>query len=168
MRADGERFFARLDANRDGRIDSEERMTYENEIAPEVQSNSQWKRTRQEIVAEARTGDEADRRDRRRHWDRNIDGYQLDGLQGAARYGLLNLPEPVSGADADFNRIVTLDEFRSAAAYRFQLLDSDRSGRLTFKQLEVLVPSRPKEGRRSKRPKNKVDTRIGLPLPAGD
>ena len=164
MRADAERFFTRLDANQDGRIDSEERMTYESEIAPEVQSNSQWKQTRQEIAAEALSGD--DRRDRRRRWDKNIDGYQLDGLQGAARYGLLNLPEPVSGADADFNRIITLDEFRSAALYRFQLLDSDRSGRLTFQKLEVLVPSRPKDGRRVKRPKNAVDTRVGLPLPA--
>ena len=164
MRADAERFFTRLDANQDGRIDSEERMTYESEIAPEVQSNSQWKQTRQEIAAEALSGD--DRRDRRRRWDKNIDGYQLDGLQGAARYGLLNLPEPVSGADADFNRIITLDEFRSAASYRFQLLDSDRSGRLTFQKLEVLVPSRPKDGRRVKRPKNAVDTRVGLPLPA--
>ena len=166
MRGDAERFFARLDDNQDGRIDSEERMTYENEIAPEVQSNSQWKQTRQEIAAEARSND--GRRDRRRRWDKNIDGYQLDGLQGAARYGLLNLPEPVSGADADFNRIVTLDEFRRAASYRFQLLDSDRSGRLTLQKLEVLIPSRPKDGRRAKRPKNAVDTRIGLPVPAGD
>ena len=166
MRADAERFFSRLDANQDGRIDSEERMTYESEIAPEVQSNSQWKQTRQEIAADALSGD--DRRDRRRRWDKNIDGYQLDGLQGAARYGLLNLPEPVSGADADFNRIITLDEFRSAALYRFQLLDSDRSGRLTFQKLEVLVPSRPKDGRRVKRPKNAVDTRVGLPLPGGN
>ena len=166
MRADAERFFSRLDTNQDGRIDSEERMTYESEIAPEVQSNSQWKQTRQEIAADALSGD--DRRDRRRRWDKNIDGYQLDGLQGAARYGLLNLPEPVSGADADFNRIITLDEFRSAALYRFQLLDSDRSGRLTFQKLEVLVPSRPKDGRRVKRPKNAIDTRVGLPLPAGN
>jgi Ca2+-binding EF-hand superfamily protein len=167
MRADGERFFGRLDANEDGRIDSEERMTYESQIAPEVQSNSQWKRTRQEMAAEAHSRNDSDRRDRRR-WDKNIDGYQLDGLQGAARYGLLNLPEPVSGADADFDRVVSLDEFRRAASYRFQLLDSDRSGRLTLKQLEALVPSRPKNGRRVKRPKNAVDTRIGVPLPAGD
>ncbi len=166
MRTDAERFFVRLDANQDGRIDSEERMTYESEIAPEVQSNSQWKRTRQEIAAEAASGD--DRRDRRKRWDKKIDGYQLDGLQGAARYGLLNLPEPVSGADSDFNRIITLDEFRSAALYRFQLLDSDRSGRLAFQQLEGLVPSRPKAGRRVKRSKNAVDTRVGLPLPAGN
>jgi Ca2+-binding EF-hand superfamily protein len=159
MRTDAERFFAALDGNRDGRIDSEERMTYESQVAPEVQVNSQWKRTRQETAA-AR-GD-------RRQWDNNIDGYQLDGLQGAARYGLLNLPEPVAGADADFDRFVSLDEFRRAASYRFQLLDSDRSGKLTLQKLEVLLPSRPKEGRRAKRPKNAVDTRIGLPLPEGD
>jgi Ca2+-binding EF-hand superfamily protein len=159
MRADAERFFAALDDNRDGRIDSEERMKYESEIAPEVHVSSQWKRTRQQSAA--------DRGDRRQ-WDNNIDGYQLDGLQGAARYGLLNLPEPVAGADADFDRFVSLDEFRRAASYRFQLLDSDRLGKLTLQKLEVLLPSRPKDGRRVKRPKNGVDTRIGLPLPEGD
>jgi Ca2+-binding EF-hand superfamily protein len=168
MRADAERFFAALDVNRDGRIDSEERMTYESKIAPEVQVNSDWKRTRQETAAEARSSDDSDRGNRRRRWSNEIDGYQLDGLQGAARYGLLNLPEPVAGADANFDRFVSLDEFRSAASYRFQLLDRDRSGRLTLKNLEVLLPSRPKEGRRGKRPKNAVDTRIGLPLPEGD
>jgi Ca2+-binding EF-hand superfamily protein len=167
MRADAERFFATLDGNRDGRIDSEERMTYESKIAPEVQVNSDWKRTRPEIAAEARSHE--DRRDRRRgRWENGVDGYQLDGLQGAARYGLLNLPEPVAGADADFDRYVSLDEFRRAASYRFQLLDSDRSGRLTFGQLEMLVPSRPKEGRRVKRRKDAVDTRIGIPVPLGD
>lgn len=168
MRADAERFFAALDVNRDGRIDSEERMTYESKIAPEVQVNSDWKRTRQETAAEAGSGDDSDRGKRRRRWSNEIDGYQLDGLQGAARYGLLNLPEPVAGADANFDRFVSLDEFRRAASYRFQLLDRDRSGRLTLKNLEVLLPSRPKEGRRVKRPKNAVDTRIGLPLPEGD
>ena len=159
MRADAERFFAALDGNRDGRIDSEERMKYESEIAPEVHVNSQWKRTRQQTAA--------DRGDRRQ-WDKDIDGYQLDGLQGAARYGLLNLPEPVAGADADFDRFVSLDEFRRAASYRFQLLDSDRLGQLTLQKLEALLPSRPKNGRRVKRPKNAVDTRVGLPLPEGD
>ena len=168
MRADAERFFAALDVNRDGRIDSEERMTYESEIAPEVQSNSNWKRTRQETAAETRSGDDPDRDDRRRRRGNDVDGYQLDGLQGAARYGLLNLPEPVAGADADFDRFVSLEEFRQAAAYRFQLLDSDRLGRLTLQNLEPLIPSRPKEGRRIKRPKNAVDKRIGLPLPGGN
>ena len=165
MRADAERFFAALDGNGDGRIDSEERMKYESEIAPEVQVNSQWKRTRQD--AQARSDDNRDRGDRRRR-DNGIDGYQLDGLQGAARYGLLNLPEPVAGSDANFDRFVSLDEFRRAASYRFQLLDSDRSGSLTLQNLVGLLPLRPQEGRRIKRPKNAVDTRIGVPVPLED
>lgn len=160
MRVDAERFFAVLDTDQDGKIDSEERMTYETKITPEVQVNSDWKRTRQEAAAEPA--------DRRRKWDRNIDGYQLNGLQGAARYGLLNLPEPVAGADANLDRLVTLDEFRNAAAYRFQLLDSDRTGRLTFQKLEALLPSRPMNGQRVKRPKKAVDTRIGVPIPMDD
>lgn len=166
MRADAERFFALLDGNEDGRIDSEERMTYEAEITPEVQVNSRWMRTRQEIAAEVRS-DQSPRRDPRQ-WDRDIDGYQIDGLQGAARYGLLNLPEPVAGADANLDRYVSLDEFRRAAEYRFELLDGDHAGRLTLKGLEVLLPSRPTQGRRGKRPKNAVDTRIAVPVPMDD
>ena len=166
MGADAERFFATLDRDQDRRIDSEERMFYEAQVTPEVQINSRWKLTREEAAAQKRSGENPDRR--RRRSNNEIDGYQLDGLQGAARYGLLNLPEPVSGADADFNRIVTLDEFRRAASYRFQLLDSDRSGRLTLQKLEVPIPSGRKDARRAKRPKNAVDTRIGLPVPAGD
>ena len=165
MQADAERFFATLDTDRDGRIGSEERMAYEARITPEVQINSNWKRTRQE-ASEARSREDRKREDRR---SRNtVDGYQLDGLQGAARYGLLNLPEPVSAADADFNRIVTLHEFRSAALYRFQLLDRSRSGRLTLDGLRAMLPSRPKDGSRVKRSKDAADTRIGVPLPSGE
>ena len=36
---------------------------------------------------------------------------------------LLNIPEPVAAADTDFNRAITLEEFRQAAIERFQLLD---------------------------------------------
>ena len=46
MRADADRFFARLDANHDGQIDPDERRTYEFEIAPEIQVNSDWRRIR--------------------------------------------------------------------------------------------------------------------------
>ena len=152
MQADAERFFARLDANRDGQIDPTEIKTYEWEIAPEVQVNSRWKRPR---------GD-ADWRRKDEH-----DGYHADGLQGAARYALLNIPQPVASADADFNRVVTLAEFRQAASYRFKLLDDRQQGRLTLQELETRLPTRP-EGRRAKQRKNKPDARIGLPLPDGD
>jgi hypothetical protein len=168
MEADADRFFARLDANRDGGIDPQEITAYEEEINPDVQVNSQWKRPRGDSAPKPKTennelafdGGSARRGDR-------YDGYRPDGLQGAARYGLLNIPQPVAGADADFNRLVTLAEFRQAAAYRFKLLDQRGQGRLTLAELEQRLPNRPK-GRPPRPGKDALDTRVGLPLPEGN
>lgn len=165
MQADADRFFARLDGNSDGKIDPDEIKTYEWEIAPEIQLNSQWRRTRAEAAAEPRRA-HRDNDDERPREDEH-DGYRTDGLQGAARYALLNIPQPVASADSDFNRLITLAEFRQAAAQRFKLLDGDNLGRLSLQQLETRQPPRPK-GRRAKARKNATDTRIGLPLPEGD
>ena len=150
MQADAERFFARLDDNGDGQIDPDERKTYEHEVAPEIQVNSDWRRQR---------GEEKQKQDA-------LDGYHKNGLQGAARYGILNLPQPVASADADFNRAVSLDEFRQAAAYRFKLLDGTNQGRLMLPELTERLPIRPK-GKRAKPRKNETDTRVGAPLPEG-
>ena len=95
------------------------------------------------------------------------DCYHVDGVQGAARYGLLNNPQPVASADADFNRVITLAEFRQAAADRFRLLDSQGQGRIGLQALEARLPTRP-EGRRAKPKKDRIDDRIGQPLPKGD
>lgn len=165
MQADADRFFARLDDNGDQQIDPEELVAYEWEIAPEIQVNSQWRQTRGQAAGEARTV--TDRGDGQRKSGDEHDGYNIGGLQGAARYALLNIPQPVASADADFNRLITLGEFRHAAAYRFHLLDGQRLGRLTLQELEARLPIRPK-GKRAKRPKGEPDARIGLPLPEGD
>ena len=117
MRADGLRFFQTIDGNRDGEVDPEELALYESEIAPEVQVNTNWKPSRQ-APAEAKAAKQGGAR-RGSHMDNYIDGYQPHGLQGAARYGLINLPQPVAGADADFNRGISLDEFQRAATQRF-------------------------------------------------
>jgi hypothetical protein len=172
MTADAERFFARLDSDRSGEIDPEELNLYETDIAPEVQVNSKWKRplgAAVPIAAPTAIGDHRKYRERPNRMGRDeVDGYQMHGLQGAARYGLLNLPEPVAGADADFNRGTSLDEFRRAALYRFQLLDSRQAGRLTLAELEPLLPSRPKEGSKVKRVKEARDDRVGQPFPKGN
>ena len=168
MLTDAERFFATLDSNQDGEIDPEELVIYETEIAPEVQVNSRWKRAPQPASEATKPDEPRGRGGRERRADRNIDGYQIHGLQGAARYGLLNLPQPVAAADADFNRGTTVDEFRRAATYRFQLLDSKRAGHLTLQELEPLLPERPKPGARLKSRKDPVDTRVGQPFPEGD
>jgi hypothetical protein len=168
--SDADRFFIRLDANHDGMIDPEERVAYEQEIAPEIQVNSKWKRPRGQrapLLKSAQGQDHRSGRGGRRRGEDRHDGYQIDGLQGAARYGLLNIPQPVASADADFNRAITQAEFRQAASNRFRLLDSHGRGRITLQELETRLPTRP-EGRRAKPPKHPVDTRIGLPLPKGD
>jgi len=161
MELDAGRFFARLDDNQDGQIDREELINYESVIAPEIQVNSNWRRARGEPAPQRPRDGE-----RRRSEDEH-DGYRLDGPQGAARYGLLNIPQPVAGADADFNRAISREEFRQAALYRFKLLDSSARGRLTLAELETRLPTRPK-GKRAKPRKGAPDTRIGLPLPEGN
>jgi hypothetical protein len=169
MQADADRFFARLDSNQDSQIDPDELKAYEWEIAPDVQVNSGWKRPRgQDAAAKPEPSSEPALGDR--SWkpkNDQHDGYRMDGLQGAARYGLLNIPQPVASADADFNRLITLSEFRLAASYRFKLLDGTGQGQITLPQLEARLPVRP-EGKRAKPRKNAVDTRVGLPLPQDD
>jgi len=174
LQADAERFFARLDTNHDGQIDPDELSTYEYEIAPDIQVMSRTKRVpgQPEPVVKAETPEDlpADPRLRRgRHHGDQIDaglGIGSD-LQGAARYGLLNMPEPVAAADTDFDRAVTLAEFKAAAIARFQLLDKTNSGKLTLAQLEAMphAPSTDKHHRRQN--EDAPDERLGNALPTG-
>ena len=166
MQADADRFFATLDSDRDGEIGPEELINYEWEIAPDVQVNSRVKRAPGEVAKSPRpanTEKDRDEGDFERQRVRILD----HGLQGGARYALLNIPEPVAAADADFNRAITLGEFRQAAAARFQLLDRFRQGRLSLQQLEAVrlalrVPREDADRRDAK------DTRYGNPLPPGN
>lgn len=184
MVADAERFFAKLDTDHDGEIGPEEIANYEYEIAPEIQVMSKTRPVAGERIPAAkkpRSDDDADAEDsddpvagahsQRRQRDRagEVDASLGIGgaLQGAARYSLLNIPEPVAAADIDFNRSITPEEFRQAAIARFQLLDSTHQGKLTLAQLEAM-PHAPKlDGKRPKHNDNAVDERIGNPLPTG-
>ena len=172
MRADAARYFAILDADHDGEIDPDELRVYEQDIATEVQVNSRWKRPREDVPASApaeapKRPEHHSRRGPGGFGDNGIDGYQMYGLQGAARYGLLNIPEPVAGADADFDRSITLDEFERAAARRFQILDTKQAGRLALQDLEARLPTRP-DGHKRARSLDDKDTRVGLPFPEGN
>lgn len=166
MQLDADRFFARLDSDHDGQIDPDEIRAYEWEIAPEIQVNSDWRRRRDQPAIAEQVKSDRDSDDGPRRHDEH-DGYRIDGLQGAARYGLLNIPQPVASADADFNRAITLIEFRQAASNRFKLLDEGGLGRITLPELEARLPLRPK-GKRAKPRKGTPDARIGLPLPEDD
>ena len=174
MQADADRFFATLDTSRDGQIDPDELVHYEWEVAPEIQVMSKTRRKQGDPapVVQADSSDDNRPRDRERdRQKRREESYASLGirgeLQGAARYSLLNIPEPVAAADGDFNRAISLNEFRQAALARFQLLDSGGRGSLTLVQLEAL-PHAPSTGRkRQKWGKDGTDPRIGNPLPTG-
>ncbi|MGE5563648.1 MAG: EF-hand domain-containing protein [Bacillota bacterium] len=178
MQADADQFFATLDTDHDGEIDPDELAHYEYEVAPEIQVMSRTRRApgqpapaaaRQADVDEFDLGDEPrPRKDRRRLHEEEYASLGLGGaLQGAARYSLLNLPEPVAAADFDFNRAITVQEFREAALERFQLLDKAHAGRISLAQLEAMphVPSA--DGRKRRFDEDAPDTRIGAPVPNG-
>ena len=77
---------------------------------------------------------------------------------------MLNIPQPVAAADADFNRGVSRDEFREAAAARFTLLDTAHAGRIGLAQLQALRDTMLTAARA--KPKAKaLDQRLGNPLP---
>ena len=158
MQADAERYFQILDTNHDGQIDPDELVHYEWTVAPEIQLNSRLRKARASGES-VKTDDEQSDEDREKR--RNLD----QGRQGAARYGLLNLPEPVAAADADLDRAISLQEFRQAALDRFRLLDTAHADRLSLQQLEALRAAALQERDRGKHRKNAEDMRIGVPLP---
>ena len=161
MQADAERFFATLDDDHNGEIEPEELANYEYEIAPDIQVMSRTRAAPGTSLPKPKTG----KGGRRATESMEVAALGLGGsLQGAARYGLLNMPEPVAAADTDFNRGVTLKEFRQAAIYRFALLDKAHANRLTLAELEAMRPIVTADGR-VKRPKDAPDTRVGNPLP---
>jgi Ca2+-binding EF-hand superfamily protein len=75
-----------------------------------------------------------------------------------ASLGLLNMSEPVTAADSNFNRGITVEEFHSAAGKRFDALDVDHRGSLSLDALERI---RPAPAARDKRnfddPSNQLD-----------
>jgi len=179
MEADAVRFFAKLDTNHDGQIDPDELAQYEYEVAPEIQVMSRTKRVPGQPAPAVKSSDSDDlaadegdsRRDRDRRRGRRDEDYASLGfggtLQGAARYSLLNMPEPVAAADTDFNRLISLDEFKAAALARFELLDKPHAGRIGLAQLEAMPHAPDPKKRRRKIDEDAPDTRIGDPVPTG-
>lgn len=69
------------------------------------------------------------------------------GRPGAARFSLINEPQPLRAADANLDYRVTPAEWAAAARVRFDELDADSDGRLAF--VELRMPGAPRlPGRR--------------------
>jgi hypothetical protein len=123
MVADALRFFDTLDLNHDGKLTPDEVGRYESVVAPETSIYS--------VIPD----DYFDRRRRQRDGDAMADSRDYGGAMGAGRYAWLNIPEPVVAADQDVDRIVTRDEFATAAAGAFERLDVLDRGRLRLQDL---------------------------------
>lgn len=145
MQQDAERFFALLDLNHDGEIDPDEITHYEDVVAPEVRTGEHYSFASIDAGGQETEGGRQEGRGGGHHRGGRTPGFFRgnDPHQGAGRFGLLDLPEPVVSADADFNRGVSLSEFRQAAVQRFLALDLDHHGYLTLSGLETIRPAPP-------------------------
>lgn len=145
MRADAAAFFRTLDTNHDGVIDGFEVQAYEQTVAPEILPHIDNLRAGEGFDPNV---DLADQRNTegpgssgRGSSGRGRGGFQMSqprepkgetGTQGAAVYSLINQPEPVAAADADFDGKITLAEFEAAADRHFDILDTKEQGYLTL------------------------------------
>ena len=160
MTADADRFFQALDVNHDGEIDPDEIARYENVIAPEVRTGRtptadlQGDGNRQDGRHGGYGGGGRGHGGGRTHRGGGGGGYGGGGPDAndearAGRYSLLEIPEPVASADADFNRGVSAKEFHKAAADRFRLLDIGHAGRLALPELESIRAAAASASRRA-------------------
>jgi len=157
--ADAERFFHRLDANGDGVIDGFEINAYEQTIAPEITALEGERPPGAQGGEGPHRGGGMGGGGRRgggmgRHGGGMGGGDQGGdpsagasggrpagaGREGAARYSLINEPEPVANADENIDGKVSLEEWRHATARRFAVLDKQKTGRLTLDELKGKVP----------------------------
>ena len=150
MQADAERFFALLDTNHDGEIDPDEITHYENVIAPEISSESALRDDLHMEAMPARAR-RAARRSRRPSPKRRATGGGAgfcrggdDQHQGAGRYGLLDLPEPVVSADTDFNRGVSRAGIPASGRTALPCARSSTTRAIShFADLETIRPAPP-------------------------
>jgi EF hand len=139
--ADADAFFDTLDLNHDGVLSSYEVAAYEHNIAPEILGYNV-------AVSDLRGARGLPGHNGGRLWLAQLAQPQVgleqpneahaiteDVPEGAAPFGLLQVPEPLAAADADFSGIIEKANFLKLADRRFDKLDSDQVGSLTLAKL---------------------------------
>ena len=66
--------------------------------------------------------------------DPTLGKYQKS-IQGASQYGLIDEPQPIRGADANYDFRISVDEWNNATAQRFGVLDTNGDGFITLDEL---------------------------------
>ena len=154
-------FFDTLDTDHDGVIDGLELGEYEQDVAPEILPQIEGLHSEEGMDPSLTYGDPNNEdtgrqtRSRRSSSNRPLPVPRGIGVQGAAVYSLLNVPEPVAAADTQFDGRITRAEFAAAIDRRFDLLDKANLGYLTLAglpmtPLQIEIVKRAKQ--RAKRP----------------
>ena len=139
--ADAGAFFDTLDLNHDGALSSYEVALYEHNVAPEILGYNV-------AVSDLRGARALPGHDGARLWLAQIASPQV-GLdqpneatahveaipEGAAPFSFLEVPEPLSAADADFSGIILKENYLKLADRRFNTLDHDQDGYLVLAKL---------------------------------
>lgn len=122
------RFFATLDLDHDGVIDGKELNRYEEALAPELHTSSydgDWGAKHSDDEGGGESGPT----------NHPVGSFMKDSPQGAGRFDLLRIPEPVASMDTNLNGRITRDEANDAAEYRFSVLDPHQRGYLLLAEL---------------------------------
>lgn len=119
--------FARMDANKDGKIDSADRAAHQAEMFDKLDADRNGSISRDEFANAHPPRGEGDRQARRGGPD-GQDGPRMGGRhRGGDRMGMMM----VRMADADKNGSVTQAEFTTAALAHFDRADANKDGQLT-------------------------------------
>jgi len=124
FRADALRFFAILDRGGKGFISSQDNTFYETELAPEITGFSPMVAQ----PAQPRTRDEDGQ-------PNAAANRYVKSVQGASQFSLINEPQPIRAADANFDYRISIEEWSRATDQRFRVLDLNKDGRLTLDEL---------------------------------
>jgi hypothetical protein len=132
---DCERFFAVLDRNKDGVLDGGEISIYEHYLVPEILPSDRADAGGLLIRVALQQGD-IGQIDPGGVTDTPPEQRQrLDTNQGAVQFSLFAAPEPVLSADRNLDGRVTLKEFQAQADRRFTTLDVAKRGYLLLADL---------------------------------
>lgn len=135
LQLDADRFFATIDKDGSGEILPDELMAYELNVAPEIRLYQFRGEPRPSGAGSAAPPAPPPGGKPARPGSKRPTPPDYGGAAGAGRYAFFNIPNPVAAADRDFDRAISLREYRVAAAERFRELDKGARGYLTLADL---------------------------------